>query len=232
MPATKKRVLGYAALATSLVVAAFVTGATTIGASQQRPDAPFRADESACCEGPGPDRLSDGVPAGYERSGRGAVAAATNAVAVLGDPRILESSRRARVLDALSARGASSQLSVRLAVAPAVEDATGLLSDVAAGRPVVAWVVPVASRLVAHTPDTATVQVWTVAVLGTDRLGAVISSWSTETLGLVWERGDWRIRGYDSRSGPVPAATQPPTPLAETLAATEQIRGFIHAPAR
>jgi hypothetical protein len=230
MPAIKRQV-GYAALVAGLIATAYVIGTTTSGMSQQRPDPAPRPDDAAI-RGAGPNALQDGVPVGYERSGRGAVAAATNAVALLSDPRALDSPGRARVLDAVAAADAAPQLAARLVVAPAVEEATGLLADVAAGRPMVARVVPVAGRLVAYTADAATVDVWAVAVLGTDRLGAVTSSWSTETLRLAWERGDWRVRAYHSRGGPVPAVSQPPTPLAETLTATEQMRGYTYAPAR
>jgi len=186
----------------------------------------------ASCETPGPHRLRDGIPAGYEHSGRGAVAAASNAVAVIGDPRSLHAAARAGVLLALAATGAAPELERRLAVTPAVEEVTGLLASLAGDRPVVARVVPAAHRLAVFTGDAATVQVWAVSVLGTDRLGVVGSSWSTETLQLVWERGDWRIRGYASRAGPVPAATQPAAGLAETVTATEAMRGYSYAPAR
>jgi hypothetical protein len=230
MPATKRQI-GHTALAAGLIATAYVTGATTSGTSQQRPDPAPRPNEAAI-RGAGTNALQDGVPVGYERSGRGAVAAATNVVAILSDPGTLDAPSQARVLDAVAAAGAGPQLAARLVVAPAVEEATGLLADVAAGRPLVARVVPVAGRLAAYTADAATVEIWVVAVLGTDRLGAVTSSWSTETLRLVWERADWRISAYDSRGGPVPAASQLPTSLAETLTATQQMRGYTYAPAR
>jgi len=229
MPTTRR--LLRIGIATVLIVAAFLAGTATGDRGPASPGGSSRRGEEASGDGPGPHRLRQGVPVGYQHTGRGAVAAAANAVATLGDPRALQPAGRARVLNAVAAANSHPKIRRRLAITPAVEEATGLMADVAAGRPAVAWVVPVASRLVAHSPDAATVEVWVVAVLGTNRLGAVTSSWSTETLRLVWERGDWRISGWASRSGPVPAATQPPTSLAETLAATERMRGHTHAPA-
>jgi len=223
MPAAT-RTLTRLGLAGVLLLGGFAAGAATAD-RPAHPGPPSPTGDPSSLDDAG--RSSAGRPAGSSdvRTRRGAVDAATRAVALLGEPQALEPSGRARVLTALAADQARPALAARLAVPPAVEDATGLGADLAADRPVVARAVPVASRLLAYTGDAATVEVWVVAVLGTGRLGVLTSSWSTETLRLVWQRRAWRIAGYASRSGPVPAATQPPTAFSDAIGASSGTGG-------
>jgi hypothetical protein len=226
---TRRHVLVHTGLAAALVAGGFAAGMATDDTSAHRPSRP---GDQASLDDPAPRRAGGDVSARSARTRSGAVAAASDAVALLGDPRALRPAGRAQILNVVAADGARPRLAERLAVPAAVEEATGLTADLAAGRPVVARVVPVASRLVAYRGGAATVEVWVVAVLGTGRLGVVTGSWSTETLRLVWERGGWRVGGYTSRSGPVPAVTQPPTPFTDAAAATERMRGHTDALAR
>ena len=161
---------------------------------------------------------SDTAPATHAHGELSARAAAIRSVALLGDPAVLRGGRRGD-LRALIAPGASAAVAARLTVPAPIEGATGLLADMAAGRPVVGYVAPVAARVVDHSPTSATVDVWTVSVLGTLRLGVVASSWSTESVRLSWD-GAWKVTDVASRPGPTPAATQAATPLQQVLRLT------------
>jgi hypothetical protein len=55
--------------------------------------------------------------------------------------------------------------------------------------------------------------------------------WSTNSVGLVWEAGDWRVAWWVRASGPVPASTrEAPTPSEAVLRAVAGWKGFQHAP--
>jgi hypothetical protein len=142
--------------------------------------------------------------------------AATRVVALLGDPATLRGGRRS-ALGALTAPGASATINARLTVPAPIEQATGLLEDLNSGRPVVAYVVPVATEVTRYSSEAATVDVWTVSVLGTQRLGTTTSSWSTETVSLAWS-GKWKASDVRSRPGPTPAAhSAAATPILQIL---------------
>jgi hypothetical protein len=159
------------------------------------------------------------------RDKAGAQLAATRVVALLGDPAALRGGRRSD-LHALTAPGASATINARLAVPAPIEQATGLLKDLNSGRPVVAYVVPVATKLARYSSAAATVDVWTVSVLGTRRMGTTTSSWSTETVSLAW-CGKWKATDVRTRPGPTPAA--PPgaaTPMLQILHDTAAMRRY------
>jgi hypothetical protein len=158
---------------------------------------------------------SDTAPATHAHGELSARAAAIRAVALVGDPEVLRGGRRGD-LRALIAPGASAAVAARLTVPAPIERATGLLADMAAGRPVVGYVAPVAAQVVDHSATSVNVDVWTVSVLGTRRLGVAGSFWSTESVRMSWD-GGWKVTDLASRPGPTPAATQAATPLQQIL---------------
>ncbi len=175
----------------------------------------------------GPTRLEAQVPVGYPQTSAGAQAAATRYVAVLGGALGLDPSRRDLALAAVSRNGQPPHAIVaRWATRPNVERATGVQQALRSGLPVTAAAVPVMSRVTTYGGDTATVVVWVTAVLGTERLGSLDQSWSTETVTLQWS-GDWKLAAYESAPGPVPVLHQPVTPLAEALVATAGMTGVF-----
>jgi hypothetical protein len=70
---------------------------------------------------------------------------------------------------------------------------------------------PLTSHVTSANETAATVEVWSVLIVGVPDHGAPRQVWRTVTLGLVWERGAWRIDTWDAISGPTPAlaATAP-----------------------
>ena len=122
---------------------------------------------------------------------------------------------------------AAPEVSTRLVDRAGADDATGLVSAWTSGQPLVARVLPLTVQVTSFTSSSAVVTVWTVAVLGTQRMGQVTAAWSTERLTLVWQ-GDWKIRDWTSSGGPTPATYQPTTALSEFLTAdggTRQVPG-------
>lgn len=164
-----------------------------------------------------------------DRTPAGAVSAAGRAVIGLAQAATAPPAERARQLARLVAADRIAAVGGRLVVSPAAEQATGLLADLSAGRPVVAAAVPVAARVEGYTGGAATVGVWTVTVLATRRLGAADASWSTETVALVFGSGRWWVTGYTSRGGPVPLSAQPPTGLDAVLTFAAPVAGAGYA---
>ena len=149
-------------------------------------------------------------------------------VVLLGEPATLLG-RGSPVLRAITAPEGSTVVNERITVPAALEAMTGLLDDVAAAHPVVAHVAPVASRVISYSGAAATVEEWTVSVLGTRRLGVVASSWSTETVSLAWRDG-WQVTDVRARPGPTPApAGGPVTSLPQFLEAVDGMSGYDDA---
>lgn len=173
----------------------------------------------------GPTRLEVQMPVGYPQTPDGARAAAIRYAAVLGGALGLDPSRRDLALAAVSRNGQPPPaITARWATRPSVERATGVQEALRSGSPIVAAAVPVMVRVTTYNGDSATVAVWVTAILGTERLGSLDQSWSTETVALQWS-GDWKLAAYESAPGPVPALHQPVTPLARALAATQGMVG-------
>jgi hypothetical protein len=161
----------------------------------------------------------------------GALTAAANSVTALNSVEALDPRRRTGILRDIAVPEAAAGLEQRFSAGAKWESATGLLAENSDRAPVLAWATPIAARVAARTPDSTTVDVWAVTVVGTRRLGSVQASWSTESLELTWREG-WKLRPYTSAAGPVPIAGQAPTDTGEVLAATAAMRGYRYASAR
>jgi hypothetical protein len=172
---------------------------------------------------PGPRHTQAGIPVGYADTSAGASAAATEYVIALGGRPGVDPASRPAALAAVTDVNAASEVAARLVDRAGAEDATGLVSAWTSGQPLVARVLPLTAEVTSFTPSSAVVTVWTLAVLGTQRMGQVTAGWSTERLSLVWQ-GDWKIRDWTSGGGPTPAMYQPTTALSEFLTADAGMR--------
>jgi hypothetical protein len=157
-----------------------------------------------------------------------APAFAVKAVRELNSPRMVDRAYRTATLSRFLDPTAN-RLANRFVPGPGFEAATGLAADRSAGRATVAQVVPVAVASTSQGPNDARVSVWAVSLVGTRRLGQLVASWSTETLTLRRANGGWRVVGYRSSPGPVPAATQPPTDVLSALRAVSAMRNAVDA---
>jgi hypothetical protein len=165
---------------------------------------------------------SDVVPA------EGAEAFAIDAVRELNSPQMVDRTYRSAALERLLDRSADG-LADRFVPGPAFEQSTGLAADQAAGRTTVAQVVPLAVASTSAGRSQVQVSVWAVTVVGTRRFGQLVASWSTESLTVRHEAAGWRVVGYRSLPGPVPAATQPPTDVTSALAAVSSMKSAVDA---
>jgi hypothetical protein len=150
--------------------------------------------------GPGPARLDNGMPVGFERSEDGARAAA---VAYVLAGQALLGLAPTEVPDAVRVFASSSSADAQ--VDDAQEQLGALRSALAEGSGPIRYVQSVlATRADAYTRARARVAVWSVGVLA--RVGAAQpqAGWTTSTFELVWERGDWKVWSENIAPGPAP----------------------------
>ena len=148
----------------------------------------------------GPTRTEAGMPAGFARTERGAVAAAvayvTNGQVLLDlDPFSVEAAIRAIAAQG-SADAQIADMQAQLAVIrEALSGGTG---------PVTYRQAALAVRVDGFTPDRARVAVWHVGVLYRAEIIPPQAGWAISTLDLVWERDDWKIWSETITPGPAP----------------------------
>ena len=166
------------------------------------------------------------APAASAHTRAGAVASAARSITAFGGNGLLEPSR----LRALVARIASNAARARLidAFAEASSQTRTRLGADTVPRPVtVLRAAPVGYRIERYSPGATTIAVWYVGIVGSGATVQPQQSWRTETVGLVWERGGWRVDSFASTAGPTPALTASSSePPGELFAAIPSSREF------
>lgn len=164
------------------------------------------------------------VPGGFARSTVGAVAAATGYVTTGQllldvDPLAAEAAVRQMASTATADAQVADTLAKLAAARAALSEGTGPIRFTQAA---LAW------RLDSYTQRRARVAVWSVGVLSRLDVAPPQASWSTSTLDLVWETGDWRIRSETITPGPAPMldASAAPATSAELETALTEFNGF------
>lgn len=194
-------------VAAAAAAAVFLSGMAAGGALSDRraggaPEADTAPAASSVSD-PAPTTETGDVVPGFARSRDGAHAAAIAYTSTLSQrllylkPADVEGAIRAVAADASADALASTAL---VALETAREP---LAADTAKGP--TWWAVrPLAVRVEAYSPARARVSVWVMRVLS--RQGVVVpqSSWVTETVEVVWERGDWRLWSVTTMPGPTP----------------------------
>lgn len=148
----------------------------------------------------GPTRTEAGMPAGFTRTERGAVAAAvayvTNGQVLLDlDPFSVDAAIRA-----IAAQGAADAQ-----IADTQAQLAVLREALAGGAgPVTYRQAALAVRVDGFTPDRARVAVWHVGVLHRAEIIPPQAGWAISTFDLVWERDDWKIWSEAITPGPAP----------------------------
>lgn len=186
-------------LALGIVMLLILAAGVTLGrATAPQPSAPAAAPTLG---GPGPRRVVEGVPVSYSRTQEGAIAAAANYTAVLGDKRNLDPVRAVRAYDVLALPSVARELSSR---SRAFSATLANPQTVATDPALVLRAVPVGYRVEDYTRDEATVTVWAAAIgVGTPAL-PLTTAWGNEQLALRWAHGDWKIARIERGSGPAP----------------------------
>ncbi|MGJ5898369.1 hypothetical protein ACSCBZ_41470 [Streptomyces niveiscabiei] len=178
------------------VVAALTVGGlalTALTGSNQPTQSPSSAPV-VIAPSSGGTRVQDngGVPAGYSRTEAGAKAAASNYATVSGSSSFLtDKAVRHRAI-----RGMTSARTAAAAIAESGRSADPSLKHRAVARTGV-----LAAHVLGFDIHKATVRLWTTTVRGSAVGGTAPQlAFRSVTVGLVWERGDWKVSG--STSGP------------------------------
>ncbi|WSB84170.1 hypothetical protein OHA60_10550 [Streptomyces cellulosae] len=155
-------------------------------------------------------RMVDGVPVGYPHSQAGAVEAAVNyQIARSSAKYFTDATTRHKIIAAMATSEARDRLTDN--------DDTGMkqvlsslgISDVNADS-LVARAAAMGTKTVSYTDQVATVEVWMAGLIGTTSEEAplpVSASWTTYTLTLQWQKGDWKLSSVTSVNGPTPVST-------------------------
>lgn len=207
-------------VAVALAAAAFLAGMAARGALGAGDEAGEEAASIVAAEEPTGN--GEKVVRGFARTSEGARAAALTYTTVLAQHLLyLEPEDAATAIRAVAARASADTLSTE-----AVNELRGVREPLAAGDGPTWWVVqPLAVRVDAVDGDRARVSVWLVRMLS--RQGVVVpqSSWVTESVDLVWERGDWRLWATSSTPGPTPVIDGSDMP-ASAAALNDELAGY------
>jgi hypothetical protein len=150
------------------------------------------------------------VPTQPQPDNAGAEHAATAAVRMTGKIATAGFISRADLIGTISSARFAPTLAARSAAQLA--DMTAEVGGAGVTPTDLVWQeLPLTSHVTGTTGTTATVDVWSVLIVGVPGHGAPRQVWRTVTIGLVWERSAWRIDKWDAVAGPTPAlaATAP-----------------------
>lgn len=195
-----------------------------------RPDAPSR--QVSPTAGSATPRHAVSAPRSPARSREGAVEAATTLVVAFDGPGLLDDTARQELIDQHAARDARSELERVLGgVGGLITDRLALDADELGEAGFVWRTVPAGWRLEEFSRERAVVEVWGTGVVIAHGLPLTQPGWRTTTVELVWERGGWRLQGFDSESGPAPPAVGGTATAAVQARLINTFRPFRHSPA-
>lgn len=181
--------------------------------------------------GPGPTDMRAGVPVGYERTRDGAAAAATTYLSTLHQLIGSEEDRRRAALEELTAEGGESVIDEATSAFATLDEIVAEARATAPGARLFLREVPMAFTVGRYTDDRARVELWSLGVIIVENVTQATEVWSTNTVELVWEGGDWKVWSWDRRPGPQPVlAASAPVPAAEILDAIDGWEGYRYVP--
>ena len=152
----------------------------------------------------GPAEVVAGVPHGWRHDAEGARAAAMAAVSLTGEIARAGFITRSDIINSIATSGYGPTLASLSS--GQLADLSAELGGAGVSASLLVWSeMPLTARTVMIDDHGAVVEAWTVLVVGVRGVGAPRQAWRTVTVRLAWERGDWRIDGWDSRPGPTPA---------------------------
>lgn len=143
-----------------------------------------------------------------ERSRSGAVAAATNHLDALGGSTLLDPVHLKRTVRSIASSAAFPTL--ESAYRDASRTAREQLGAGTIPEPIlILRAAPVGYRVESFSMDAARISVWRVGIVGSGATVEPQQSWRTETVSLVWEKGDWKVAALRSSPGPTPPLGTP-----------------------
>jgi hypothetical protein len=222
-PRQAKRVLTLAAALVLTLVVGIVIG-TRLGSTDPRPQqvvieraAPVTGADQA---------LGRRAPAASAHTRAGAVASAARSITAFGGSVLLEPSRLRALVGRIASNASRAQLLDAFAQASS-QTRTKLGTDTVPQPVIVLRAAPVGYRVERYSQLAATIAVWYVGIVGSGATVQPQQSWRTETVGLVWERGAWKVGSFASTVGPTPALTASDSePPGELFTAIPSFREF------
>ncbi|BDH15852.1 hypothetical protein [Streptomyces hygroscopicus] len=178
-----------------------------------------------------------GIAAGFAKTEQGAQSAAANYAVALVSANILKSNERHSIVKQAFVPAKAEEMQGKLDAAYSTAflkklglDANG---NAAQGMTYISRTVPIGTKLVKLTGDTASLEVWCTGLFGTAGAKSttpVTSDWFTMHLQLKWASGDWKVEGFSQLDGPAPVNGDNKTSGADQIAkAVEQYGGFTYA---
>jgi hypothetical protein len=152
----------------------------------------------------GPVAVVDGVSHGWSHDAAGAQAAAVAVVRATGPIAKAGFISRTDLIRSI----ASTAFGPKLAAASSAQlsEMTAELGAAKIAPADLVWAeLPLTSRIVTAANERATVDVWSVLVVGVTGKGAPRQMWRTVSVTIIWERDDWRIDDWTTTPGPTPA---------------------------
>ncbi|MGW0569902.1 hypothetical protein [Streptomyces tauricus] len=165
-------------------------------------------------------RLVNGVPVGYTHNQAGAVQAAVNyQVARSSGAYFTDEKDRHATLAAMMTKQ-SLERQIRNDDIGMQQVLTSLGVTAGSADELVARGAAMGTRVTTYTDQVATVEVWMAGLVGVTDKNApmpVSASWTTYTLTLQWQSGDWKLSAITSVNGPTPldAGSDSPTSVDE-----------------
>ncbi|OKJ99368.1 hypothetical protein AMK26_25255 [Streptomyces sp. CB03234] len=177
------------------------------------------------------------IPSGYARDEQGAQSAAANYAVALGSDGMFRQDTRHTIVRAVHDPAVADGLLSKLdaAYSPAFLKNVGLNEDGSApgGLTFVSRTVPVGTKVVELSGDTATIEVWCTGLVGLAGEGStkpVTETWFTIAQKLKWTGNDWKIASSSQKEGPTPVNGDNRASTADEIAgAVAGYGGFTYA---
>ncbi|MFJ8854232.1 hypothetical protein [Streptomyces sp. NPDC102437] len=177
------------------------------------------------------------IPSGFAHDEQGAQSAASNYAVALGSVGMFNAHTRRSIVETTHDPAVVENLLTALtkAYSPGFLENVGLNKDgtTPSGLTFVSRTIPVGTKVVERSGDTATVEVWCTGLVGMAGQGStkpVTATWFTISEKLKWVGGDWRIESSSQKEGPTPVNGDNRASTADEIAgAVEGYGGFTYA---
>ncbi|WP_328888266.1 hypothetical protein [Streptomyces sp. NBC_00316] len=177
------------------------------------------------------------IASGFAHNEQGAQSAATNYAVALGSAEMFNATSRQEILQATHDPAVVGRLQTDMdkAYSASLFKNVGLNEDgsTPSGLTFVSRTVPVGTKVVDQSNETATVEVWCTGLVGMAGQGStkpVTETWFTITEHLKWVANDWKIESSNQKEGPTPVSGGNRASTADEIAgAVEQYGGFTYA---
>ncbi|MFE4860836.1 hypothetical protein [Streptomyces sp. NPDC056670] len=178
-----------------------------------------------------------GIASGFAHDEQGAQSAASNYAVVLGSTGMFKKDSRHRILDSTYTSEAADGLKGPQDGAYSADFLKKLGLDAEGNPPqgntFVSRTIPVGTKVVSYSADSAKIAVWYTGLIGMSGPGStdpVRTTWKTWTFDLKWSSNDWKIATDTQVDGPAPVPGDVAASSADVISkAVEEYGGFTYA---